>query len=177
MDVYTLLILVHLAGTILGIGGATMIEVHLNKALQNREVSYDEKEILATDYAIVRIGLIVSILSGFGFLLLYKISGQTFKLYDPILWAKLAMVIVIAVNALLLQAHKISLYWGAAFSFVSWWTVGLLGVFLTNNVKFDFFGVHTFLSSFASAMLLYGFLVVIGAIVLDFIRKRLGVIS
>jgi len=177
MDVYTWLIVGHLAGTILGIGGATMVEVHLTTALRNKDMSSDERVLLGTDYTVVRVGLILSVLTGFGFLLLYNTTGQTFRLYDPILWAKLCIVMAIAINALLLQAHKISLYWGAALSFVSWWSAGLLGVFLTHVVKFDLFGMHTFLSSFVSVMLMYALMVVVGAAVLDLVRKRLSITS
>lgn len=171
MDVYTFLIVTHLAGTVLGIGGATMIELHLKKALENQEVSEDERAILGVDYGVVRVGLFVSILSGFGFLLFYRYNGYSAALYDPILWAKLIIVLVIGANSLLLQARKISLYWGAAFSFVSWWMVGLLGVYLTNGSKFDVFGGTSFISSFVSVLVVYAIAVAIGAFVLDLTRK------
>ena len=174
MDIYTILIITHLAGTALAIGGATMIEFHLTKALHDGKVSPDEGSMLAVDYKVVRIGFLVSVLSGFGFLIIYNVTGQTFRLYDPVLWAKLVIVIVVGTNALLLQAHKINLYWGAALSFVSWWTIGLLGVFMTNNVKFDLFSQYTFISSFMSVIIVFVVSVVIGAAILHFIRKKLN---
>ena len=58
MDIGLLLVLVHLVGTIFGVGGATMIEVHLNQALKDSLVSKDESAILALDYKIVRVGLV-----------------------------------------------------------------------------------------------------------------------
>lgn len=163
MDIYTLLIVAHIAGTILGVGGATMIEIILTKSLKDGTVSEDEREVLKPTYSVVRVGLVVSLLSGFGFLILYKLHGQTFRLYDPVLWAKLTAVMVIAVNAILLQSHKISLYWGSALSFVTWWLVAILGVFLTNGVKY----------SFVSIMVVYIIAVVVGAALLHFIRQRI----
>lgn len=172
MDIYLFLVIVHLVGTVLGVGGATMIEVHLNKALQNKEMSQDERAILGTDYKMVRIGLVLGILSGFGFLLMYKFTGQTERLYDPMIWAKLTMIMVIAVNAVLLQARKMSLYWGAALSFTSWWGVALVSVLKSNGAPINFFGNTSFFSIYASTIGLYLVLVVIGAIALDIIRKR-----
>ncbi|MDC1205293.1 hypothetical protein N8083_00395 [Candidatus Pacebacteria bacterium] len=177
MDLYLFLIIVHLIGAILGVGGATMIEVHLAKALENKKMSKDERAILGTDYTIVRIGLILGILSGFGLLVMYKTSGQTFRLYDPMLWAKLSIIIVIAVNAILLQAQKMSLYWGATLSFVSWWVVVILSVFMSDGVKIDFFGNYTFLSTYISVIVMYVVLILFGAVILDFIRKRLRIVS
>lgn len=157
-----LLIIAHIIGTILGVGGATMIEIILCKSLKDGTVSDDERNILAPTYTVVRVGLIVAILSGFGFLLVYKFNGQNFRLYDPVLWAKLMIIMVIAVNAILLQMHRVSLYWGSAFSFVSWWLVALLGIFLTNGIKHSFFSI----------MFVYALALIVGAALLHFIRVR-----
>jgi len=161
MDIYTFLILTHLIGTILGVGGATMIEVHINKALSDGQMSPDEKYMMASTYGVVRVGLILAILSGFGFLILYKMTGQTFRLYDPILWAKMTIVMAIAGNALLLQSKKISLYWGSALSFVSWWVAAILGIFSSNGIHY----------SFLSIMSVYVLSVVCIAVVLHWFRK------
>lgn len=160
MDVYTLLVIGHLAGTILGIGGATMIEVHLNRALADGQMSVDERALLGLDFSVVRIGLLIAIFTGLGFVALYAVTGQEFRLQNPVFWAKMLMVVIVAVNALLLHAHKISLYWGSALSLVTWWAAGLLGMFLSNNVRFDFIEI----------MVTYVLLVVAGAYVLHKLR-------
>lgn len=162
MDIYTYLLIGHLVGTVLGVGGATFIEINLNNALSDGKVSKEEGIILGSTYKVVRLGLVLSLFTGFGFLILYKMSGQTFRLYDPVLWAKILMIVIIAVNALLLQARKMSLYWGSAISFVSWWVVMFLGFFLTNGIKY----------SFMSIMVTYVVVVVIGAVVLHKFRER-----
>lgn len=171
MDIYLFLVVMHLIGTVLGVGGATMIEVHLKQALKDKKMSGDERAILGTDYTVVRVGLVFAILSGFGFLLVYKFTGQTARLYDPMMWAKLVMIVIIATNAVLLQARKMSLYWGAALSFVSWWSVALISVFKSNGAYLSFFGT-SFVSTFFSVLIVYTILIVIGAITLDFIRKK-----
>jgi len=172
MDIGLLLVLVHLVGTIFGVGGATMIEVHLNQALKDSLVSKDESAILALDYKIVRVGLILAILSGFGFLLNFKLEGETENLYSPILWAKLLIVIIIAINTLLLQARKISLYWGAAFSFVSWWTAAILGMLMSDNVTVGALVGEGFLPIFSSIIIIYLVAVAIGGVVLHLMRTK-----
>ncbi len=165
MDTYLFLVIVHLIGTALGVGGATFVEIFLTKSLRDGHVDPIESDFLKTTFLVVRVGLILALLSGFGFLLLYQLSGQTFKLYNPLLWAKLTMVIIIAVNALLLQAHKISLYWGSAFSFTTWYGTAIAGIFLTNGKLYPYLWV----------MFFYVAGVILCAIILDIIRKSLTV--
>lgn len=155
----TLLVIGHLIGTILGVGGATMIEVHLNKALASG-MSPDHRSLLGLNFLVLRIGLVLSLFTGFGFLIYYVISGQEFRLQNPVLWAKLLMVLIVAVNALLLQSHKIGLYWGSALSFITWWTTMILGTFLSNVVRYGFIEI----------MVTYALLVVAGAYILHKIR-------
>lgn len=164
MDIYTALVLFHLLGTVLGVGGATFVEIFLNKSLRDGEVDPIENSFLKTTFTVVRIGLFISLISGFGFLLLYQFTGQAFRIYDPVLWAKLTIIIIIAVNATLLQMHKISLWWGSAFSLVSWYSAAILGVLLQGPSY-----------SYLYVMSLYLIAVVIGGIILSFIRKLLGV--
>ena len=161
MDAYSLLLIAHLVGTVLGVGGATMIEVLLNKALADGNMSGDERGMLGWTFIVLRTGLVLSVLSGIGFILLYQLSGQEFRLQNPVFWAKMMMVLIVLINALMLQAHKISLYWGSAFSFVTWWAIMVAGFFLTNGVRYGFFEI----------MIVYGVLVVAGAFVLHRVRE------
>lgn len=161
MDVYALLVIGHLIGTVLGVGGATMIEVHLNKALADGTMSTDERGMLGLNFVVLRIGLVLSVLTGIGFIALYQTTGQEFRLQNPVFWAKMSMVMVVLVNALLLQAHKISLYWGSALSFVSWWMIMFMGFFTTQGVRYGFVEI----------MAAYAIAIVLGAIVLHKIRN------
>jgi hypothetical protein len=174
MEIESFVVIAHIIGTVLGVGGATMIEAHLGSALKDKIYSADEQSLLAIDYTVVRIGLIICILSGFSFLLIDKFEGNTKYLYSPKLWAKLLMVIIIGINTLLLQAHKINLYWGSAFSFVSWWVAALIGIFISNRIKVDFFGDGSFVSVFSSLMIVYIVAVVLGAVILNAFRNKLS---
>ncbi len=163
MDIYSGLLIVHLIGAVLGVGGATFIEIFLNKALRDGTVDPTESSFLKTTYKVVRVGLVLSLLSGFGFLLMYKLTGQTFKLYNPILWAKMTIIIIIAVNAVMLEMRKINLFWGSAFSFISWYTVLIVSPFLSGAPQF----------SYLEVMFGYIVAVLVGAVILDLIRKKM----
>ncbi|MDO8492599.1 MAG: hypothetical protein Q7S34_03105 [bacterium] len=162
MDLYTALVIGHIVGTVLGVGGATFLEVFLSKSIADKVMDDKEKDFMHTIYVFVRVGLAVSIVTGIGFLLIYWQHGQTARLLNPVLWAKLSMIAVIIINAVLLHYHKIGLYWGSALSFVSWWSALVLGTFLTNNVHFGYFTLMGF----------YLLSIVVGAYLLDFVRKN-----
>ncbi len=164
MDIYTLLIIVHLIGAALGVGGATFVEIFLTKSLMDGVIDPTESSFLKITYRVVRIGLVLSLFTGFGFVVLYIAEGQSFKLYNPVLWAKLTVVSIIAVNAILLQMHKISLWLGSALSFVSWYGALIIGVFLTNATRL----------SYIEIILFYIIGVIIGGFILDAVRKKFG---
>lgn len=173
MTIEQLFVFVHIIGTIFGVGGATMIEAHIKEALKDRLVTDDERAILGIDYRMVRIGLILCLMTGFGFITLDVIQGATTHLYSPRLWAKILMVVIIAANTLLLQAHLINLYWGSAISFVSWWSAAFFGMFITHKLKFDFYGTGGFLTTFSSLMTFYIVTLVAGAYILHLIRTKM----
>lgn len=163
MDIYALLVIGHLVGTVLGVGGATMIEVHLNRALADGKMSVDERSLLGLNFTTLRVGLLLSVFTGVGFIILYEVTGQETRLQNPVFWAKMVMVLIVLVNALMLQAHKVNLYWGSALSFVTWWTILILGFFLSNSIRYNFFEI----------VAAYIALVVAGAYVLHKVRERI----
>lgn len=165
-----LLIIGHIIGTILGVGGATMIEIHLNKALKDGKMDTVERDFLGVDFLITRIGMSIGIVTGLGFVLEYYLNDQLFRLMNGVFWAKMLILLIIIVNAYLLHKHRVSLYWGSAFSFVSWWTVMLLGTFMTNS-----FSVMPGQPVLSTGVILsfYGLTVVVGAFVLHTLRERL----
>lgn len=161
--VYSSLIITHLIGAVLGVGGATFIEIILGKALADGKIDQVEGGFLKVTYRVVRIGLIISLITGVLFVLYYIFNDQSFKLLNPVLWAKLSIIIILSINALLLQMHKISLFWGSSLSFFSWWSVLIISTFLGGPAPF----------SYITIMIGYAVVVGMGAIVLDLIRKRM----
>jgi len=154
MDIFTFLIIGHLIGTVLGVGGATFLEVFLNKGLKDGSLDRYEGDTLKTTFTTVRIGLALSILTGFGLILIYRFEGQMFQFYDPTLWAKFTILGVIVVNALLLQAHKIPIWLGSPLSFISWYSVMIAGVLL-RGPQISYFTVMLY---YCAALLIGGFL-------------------
>jgi len=167
MDWHTFLIIIHLIGTVLGVGAATFAEIFLLKSLRDGAVDPMEGSFLKVTYRVIRVGLALLVLSGFGFLILYRLTGLEERLLSPLLWAKLAIVGIILTNAILLQARRIPLWFGSALSFAAWYgamlIIPLRSVF--KNMNAGFFDV----------ILIYIAFVAITAIVLFGIRRALGI--
>ncbi len=128
MDWDQTLTLMHIIGTVLGVGGATFIEVYLINALRDGTVSPEETTIMQTSYNILRIGFLLLIISGFGFLILGRLTEHNQWFYSLQFWTKLAIVGIIGMNAALLQLHRMPLIWGSAIAFTSWYAALILGV-------------------------------------------------
>ena len=130
MDWYTALVIMHIVGTVLGVGGATFVEVHLVRALRDGVMSPEESAIMQTTYMVLRVGFFLLVLSGFGFLILSRLSEYTEWFYSITFWIKLSIVGIIALNAMLIQLRLIPILWGSAVAFVSWYAALVLGIFL-----------------------------------------------
>lgn len=163
MDLYAIFVVAHIVGAILGAGAATFAEIFVVKALRDGIVEPLESDYLKTIYAVIRIGLVITVISGFGFLFVYRIQGMEELLYSAKLWAKLTIVTILLINALLLQSRKIPLLWGSAISFTSWYTAVFLG--FLRNISAPYFEI---LAWYVLAVLIVGF-------ILDGIHKHFGV--
>lgn len=141
MSIYTALVLTHLLGTILGVGAATFAEIFYLKALKDGEITPEEGSTLKTVYSVLRVGLMIAVLSGFGFLLLYRVSGMEDRLYDPKLWAKMTVIVILVVNALLLQLHRIPMWLGASLSLTSWYAATVLGAW--RRIEYSYVEIMT----------------------------------
>ena len=133
MDWYTTLVIMHIVGTVLGVGGATFVEVHLVRALRDGVMSPEESAIMQTTYTVLRIGFFLLIISGFGFLILSRLSEYTAWFYSITFWMKLSIVGIIAVNAIFIQLRWVPILWGSAIAFVSWYAALVLGIFLRDG--------------------------------------------
>lgn len=128
MDWHTTLVTMHIVGTVLGVGGATFVEIHLIRALRDGVMSPDETVLMQTTYTVLRIGFFLLVLSGFGFLILARLSEHVAWFYSVKFWIKLAIVGIIALNAALIQLRWIPILWGSAIALVSWYAALVLGV-------------------------------------------------
>lgn len=152
MDWETLVKIGHIVGTVLGVGGATFAEIYYMRREQG--------PFLGTIYWVLRLGTVILVLSGFGFLVLSRLEGATAHLYSPRLWSKMIITLIIVVNAFLMQTRKISPKIGAAISLTSWYAALVIGSW-------------RFRASLWEIMAVYAALIIVVGIVQEFIRKRL----
>lgn len=127
MDWSTILKLSHIVATVLGVGGATFAEIFSIKLGRQEKIDQSQLDLMRIVYTVIRLGAILLVLSGFGYLILFRLTGKTDLLYNPRLWAKLIITLVILVNAVALTAKKIPLYLGAGISLTSWYAALVLG--------------------------------------------------
>jgi hypothetical protein len=108
MSSQTSLLILHLMGLAFGVGASTILDIRTLRLLCGRPVSEQDLAFAAMLSAFVRIGLLLLLLSGFGILLrLWLVSPEL--LVNPKLHAKLAIVGVLAVNGVLIEAIALPL--------------------------------------------------------------------
>lgn len=117
----------HIIGTALGVGGATLAEVFLLQSARHGKLDNAAMAFLHHTYTVIRLGTILLVLSGFGYLIRYRLEGHSAWLYEERFWLKMILVVVIAVNSVLFQQRKISTLWGSAIFFTSWYAALILG--------------------------------------------------
>lgn len=132
----TLLTILHVVGTALGVGGATFAEIFYVKAMRDGVIDPRESEFLQITYRVLRIGMVLLVLSGFGFLLLYRITDQTELLYNPKLWAKLTIILILLFSVIAWHAKKIPFWLGSAGSLTSWYAALVLGIWRTLEASY-----------------------------------------
>ena len=129
MDVITFLVMIHVAGTILGTGGATLAEVFLLSALKDGKVDPSEKRMMHANYKFLRIGLALTVVSGIALVLWhYFVLENDWVLTSDKVWFKDTLVLIILINAVLIAKRKIPMWLGASISFTSWWMATILGL-------------------------------------------------
>ena len=112
----------------LGVGAATFAEIHYLRFASDDIITDDEKKTLATTYTVLRLGLFILVISGFSFLLYYRLSEYTEPLMRASFWAKMTIVGILVANAWMLQTRLIPLAIGSALSLASWYGALVLGV-------------------------------------------------
>ncbi|MCW9054723.1 MAG: hypothetical protein OQJ98_01960 [Candidatus Pacebacteria bacterium] len=160
MDIYNILVFLHIAGVILGVGGATLAEVFYLMALKDGDVDASERRMMHANYRTLRVGLVLIIFSGIAMVWwLVSVEGHTWPLHSAKLWAKEVMTAVIIINAVLISKRWVPMWLGASLSFTSWWAATLLGTW--RDLSY----------SFGEVMIGYGIAVFVVAAILESIKK------
>jgi hypothetical protein len=128
MDVYTFLVMLHVVGTILGTGGATVAELQIARALRDKRVSMDERALMHANYGMIRVGMAIILVSVLGMFWYFYAQGSDALFSNEKLWIKDLMFVMIFINAFAIQKRLVPLWLGASISFTSWWGATLLGL-------------------------------------------------
>jgi hypothetical protein len=153
MDLYAFLIVMHIAGTILGVGGSTFAEVLSIQAQRDGKFTPEEGQMLHATFKVLRVGMLLLLLSGFGLLLYYRLIGATGVLLEPMLWAKLTFMFIIVINALLLQAKMVPFIVGGTVSFTTWYAAFIVGAW--RGLQYDYV---TLMFGYLVALFVVGYL-------------------
>jgi hypothetical protein len=161
MSIYSFIILLHIIGTILGTGGATIAEANITIALKDKKVSLDERALMHATYKLIRIGMAFILVSIIGMIIYHTVNGTISMLLSPKVLFKELVFLIIFANAIAITLRWIPLWLGAAVSFTSWWTATILG-----TLGFLPFNFLTYI---------IGYVIAIGvvSIILHFIKKRI----
>jgi hypothetical protein len=153
----------HIIGTALGVGSATLAEIFFLKSARDGVIDPQEGSTLKTIYTVLRVGMVILVLSGFGFLVLYRLTGQAELIYQPKLWAKLTIILILLLGVIGWRARKVPALLDSAVSLTSWYAALVLGIWRSAE------------AGYATIMLSYVAAVVLVLIILHGVRKTLGI--
>lgn len=101
MDIKSLLVLAHIVGVALGVGGATISDIFFTRILKSGKITKPDYDNLKVLSRVIWAGIIILIISGLAFLWrMYDSSGSVGILNSEKFLAKLTLVAVITVNGL-----------------------------------------------------------------------------
>lgn len=163
VDWYTFLKLSHIIGTVLGVGGSTFAEIFYTKFASSKKADIFEHEVLKICIGVIRIGLVILVFSGLGFLVLWRLAylGPD-VFYSSRFLAKMTVVVVLLFVALLINFRLINLELGSSISTASWYAAMILGIWRNLNI------------SYFAILLWYCLLIFLTFTLLGFIRKHLA---
>lgn len=100
MDIRILLIILHIIGTVLGAGAATVTDYLVFKFSKDLKIDKDEFQILHTISDIIWAGLLLLLITGLGFIALHISDFGTVRNSYSLdkIWAKITIVIILTLN-------------------------------------------------------------------------------
>ncbi|HLC49602.1 MAG TPA: hypothetical protein VJI96_04445 [Candidatus Andersenbacteria bacterium] len=150
MDIRILLVILHVIGTVIGAGAATVTDYLVFKFAKDAKIDKDEFQILHTISDLIWAGLFILLATGFGFILLHLADfGSVRDSYNvDKIWAKITIVIILTLNGFFIHYYVLPtlkkrlgkslvspsilkksflLFSPGAISAVSWYTALILG--------------------------------------------------
>lgn len=128
MDWATFIKLSHIIGTVIGVGATTFAQVFYFKFLSQKDNPL-AGEVLGLFYKMIRLGTVILIFSGFGYLVMWRLRmlGPEVFFSDRFL-SKMTVFLVLLLVAFGLNFRLINPKLGSAVSFASWYVVMILGI-------------------------------------------------
>lgn len=179
VELFSALLLAHLAGVIIAVGGATVSDALFFKTIRNRHVSRDEYKLLKEAGKVIWSGFALAVLTGIGFILYQFFTSESIGYFQhSYFWAKMAIVFIIAVNGVIFHKKVLpfmsehldedmteeeftSRFWlfslTGAISIVSWWTVVVLAVLNPTLPLLFILNIYVLIVAFAT---LFGYLMI-----------------
>lgn len=184
MDWHSVLIVGHIIGTALGVGGATASDFLFFKAIKDKKISSTEFDFLKTVSKVVWLGFLILVFSGFGLLIFYRLNfGASEIVFRPGFLAKMTVALAIFFNGLLMHWKVFPLleanlgkalnqppdflkkvrwvFYTGAISIISWYSALILGAWRGLEL------------SYSKILLIYVFLLLAGLAAANFIGKKL----
>lgn len=163
MDWGILIKISHIIGTVLGVGGDTFGAIFYFKAMQDGEMDLSESRLLRVCFTVLHIGLLLLVLSGFAYFLEFRLEGVPERIMQDRFIAKIALVVILLFNAILLQLRKMPVWIGGAISITSWYGALILGAW--RGIPYELWQMAV----------VYVGVVILAAIGERMIRKRLSI--
>ncbi len=160
----------HAIGIILGAGGTTLNEVHLNLALKDNILEKTEAALLDANERIVKLGLFLTMITGLGFIGEYWYNDALARFDSGVFLSKIIVFAVIALVAIISYLRFMSWYWQSLVSLISWWFVTVLSVLILGSISI--FPGETLLACL-SILSVYLLCIGLGVGFLDKIRRPL----
>ncbi|MBI3256121.1 MAG: hypothetical protein HYZ63_04075 [Candidatus Andersenbacteria bacterium] len=112
MELRTALVILHVIGTVLGAGAATVTDFLFFKFAKDGQLDKDEYGIVKAVSSIVWIGLFLLVATGFGFMMLYvgDMGGVRASYNLDKIWAKLIIVMILLCNGFALHYKVLPLF-------------------------------------------------------------------
>ncbi len=151
MEIYSFLVLLHVVGTVIGTGGATLAELQIYRALKDKKISEEERVMMHVNYGMIRIGMAILLVSVLGMYWYFEMQGSNILFTSEKLWIKELMFVTIFINALALQKRWVPLWLGSSISFTSWWGATVLGVAGELSYSFSTYLIGYIIAIFAVA--------------------------
>lgn len=128
MDLGLIIRMAHVVGTVLGVGGVTMLTTFYIQSKRDGNVDPTEVTFLKIATKITNIGLWVLIFSGLGFFVDAYFNDPAHFAIQTRTGFKLIITGLLLVNTWLLHQRKLSAWTGGAWSLASWYAAMILGL-------------------------------------------------